>query len=93
MAKKDSDDKTLQIITHAIGIFAYILGALLIFALTKNKEVKMHAKNALNWQISLLIYYVSILTLSSISAFLMSISTKIFIIFPLVSPIRPSSRG
>lgn len=56
------DTKGLNIITHILGIFIGsslvlgFLGPLLIYLLVEDKEVKKHGKNALNWQISLLIY-------------------------------------
>jgi uncharacterized protein len=49
-------DNTLNIITHVLGLFSGFIGALIIFLVTKEKDVKEHAKKALNWQISLLIY-------------------------------------
>ncbi|MBM3228708.1 DUF4870 domain-containing protein [Candidatus Pacearchaeota archaeon] len=85
MAKKNvrkNEDRTLVILTHLIGIFAYVFGAALIFLLTKDLKVKKHAKNALNWQISLIIYYTLFLIASLISSLLMNTFPKVFIIFP-----------
>jgi|GEM_PF-7038831 len=48
MTGKKAEDRTLAIITHVIGIFALIIGAALIFILTKDRSVKKHAKNALD---------------------------------------------
>ena len=64
--KRVKQDRTLEIITHVIGIFSSVVGALLIFLLTVDKNVKKHSRNALNWQVSLLIYMVVVLTLSSV---------------------------
>ncbi|MBW6442315.1 DUF4870 domain-containing protein [Patescibacteria group bacterium] len=75
-------DRTLEIVTHIIGIFSYILGALLIFLLTKEKEVKKHAQNALNWQISLFIYSGVTLFLSFISSILEGNFSDFTVIFP-----------
>lgn len=81
MSKKEKDN-TLAILTHAIGIFAFIFGALLVFLLTKDKEVKKHSRNALNWQISLIIYFVIISLLSIVSSLLIYNFPNVFIIFP-----------
>ncbi|MFP4568346.1 MAG: DUF4870 domain-containing protein [Candidatus Woesearchaeota archaeon] len=78
----EAKDRTLQILTHAIGIIAYIFGALFIYILTKDLDVKRHARNALNWQISLAIYNVALLTLSSISALIMAVTQGVYILFP-----------
>lgn len=85
MTQKNSiqkKDETLAILTHAMGIFVYLFGALLVFLLTKDSRVKKHARLALNWQISLAIYYVFFLATSSISAILMGGFPNIYIIFP-----------
>lgn len=50
-------DNTLNIITHILGYFTNWIGPLIILLVTKEKDVKEHAKKALNWQISLIIYY------------------------------------
>ena len=76
MARKQKKDKTLEIITHVIGIFSGLFGALLIFFLSEDKSVKKHARNALNWQISLLIYFVMIFVLSLIIALIRSLTTN-----------------
>lgn len=81
MARK-SQDRTLAIITHVIGIFAYIMGALIIFLLTKDKQVKKHARNALNWQISLAVYAAMIFLLSVFSGLIMSFTVNVVIFIP-----------
>lgn len=81
MARK-SQDRTLAIITHVIGIFAYIIGALIIFLLTKDKQVKKHARNALNWQISLAVYATIIFLLSVFSGLIMSFTVNVVIFIP-----------
>jgi uncharacterized protein len=69
---KKNKDRTLEIITHLIGIFSYIIGPLIIFVLTKDKEVKRHSKNAINWQASLIIYSIMILIISMIFSLIAS---------------------
>ncbi|MFP4401967.1 MAG: DUF4870 domain-containing protein [Candidatus Nanoarchaeia archaeon] len=93
------DTKGLNIITHILGMFIGsslvlgFLGPLLIYLLVDNKEVKEHGKNALNWQISLLIYsaiagllWVVSLVLSFIIVgipFLVLFSTILFVLVAL----------
>jgi len=52
-----SDDKTLAIITHILGWFTGFIGPLIVLLVTQSTNVKNHAKQALNWQFSLLIYF------------------------------------
>lgn len=56
MAK--SDDKTLAILSHILGIFTWFIGPLIIYLATDDKKAKQHSRNALNWQITLTIYMV-----------------------------------
>lgn len=87
MAKQNlKKDRTLEIITHVIGIFSGIFGALLIFLLSKDNGVKKHSRNALNWQISLLFYFILIFILSLIVAMIRSffMGEEIFVSFSLL---------
>jgi uncharacterized Tic20 family protein len=49
---------TLAILAHLGGIFFGFVPALIIMLVTKDEILKKHAKAALNWQISLIIYSV-----------------------------------
>ena len=51
------DDNSLKSLTHILGIIAGFLGPLIVMLSTEDEEVKKHAKYALNWQLSLLIYF------------------------------------
>ena len=84
MKKTDNKakDQTLAIITHAIGIFAAFVGALLILILTRDTTIKKHAKAALNWQISFGIYSGLIFVLSVIAPLLSRMDPNIVIVFP-----------
>ena len=82
MASK-SEDRTLAVITHIIGIFSYVIGALIIFFLTKDRKVKRHAGNALNWQVSLIIYSVLLSVLSLMFAIILSLFTNTFVLAPI----------
>lgn len=56
MPKKNSN--TLKILTHILGLFAYFLGPLIVLLSSEEKDEKNHAKYALNWQISFIIYLI-----------------------------------
>ncbi len=56
--KSKSDDRTLAVLTHLLGLFVGLLGPLIVLLVSKSKSSKVHARNALNWQISLSIYCV-----------------------------------
>ena len=77
-----NEDRTLAIVTHLIGIFAYIFGAIIVFLLTKDKSVKKHARNALNWQISLAIYALMIIVASFLYVLIASFSLEITVVYP-----------
>ncbi len=54
-----SEDKTMAILAHVLGIFFGFIPALIIWLIKKDQSeyVNVHAKEALNFQISLIIYY------------------------------------
>jgi uncharacterized Tic20 family protein len=53
-----SDERTLAILCHVLGIFFWIFPSLIIYLLKKDESnyVAEHAKEALNFQISITIY-------------------------------------
>ncbi|MFA5485222.1 MAG: DUF4870 domain-containing protein [Candidatus Pacearchaeota archaeon] len=82
--KKNSEDKTLLILIHILGIFTYFVGALIIFLTTENKKAKKHARNALNWQLSIIIYFGGLFLLGIfISIFKSLFSGFLFFAIPL----------
>ncbi|NQV91144.1 DUF4870 domain-containing protein [Candidatus Woesearchaeota archaeon] len=56
MTKKN--DTTLPVLTHILSWLTGFLGPLIILLATKDKNAKNHARLALNWQFSMLIYVV-----------------------------------
>jgi uncharacterized Tic20 family protein len=56
MSKEDT--KTMSILAHVLGIFTGFIGPLIIYLVTTDKTAKIHAKNALNWQVSVIIYWI-----------------------------------
>ena len=52
------DEKTMAVLAHILGIVAGFIPSLIIFLVKKDsKFVRSNAVNALNFQISLIIYY------------------------------------
>ena len=52
-----SSDNTLAILVHILGLFSNFVGALVVYLVAKDDITKKHSARALNWQISLAIYY------------------------------------
>ena len=55
--KNSETEKLVIILTHLGGIFLWIFPALIVY-LVSESGVKSHVKNALNWQLSLIIYFI-----------------------------------
>ncbi len=51
-----ADRRTLSILVHVLGLFTGIIGTVVMLLVSEDAVVKAHARAALNWQISLLIY-------------------------------------
>jgi uncharacterized protein len=54
------DDNVMGMLAHLLGIFTGFIGPLVLYLVQKDKKGKTldNAKHALNFQISLLIYYI-----------------------------------
>lgn len=63
-----SDERTLAILVHVLGIFFWIFPGLIVYLLKKDESpyVAEHAKEALNFQIAITIYYIIGIVLSLI---------------------------
>lgn len=55
MAKKKQDN-TLPVLTHILAYFTSLIGPLIILLAAESKHAKNHARAALNWQLSLIVY-------------------------------------
>lgn len=87
----NSDEKTLAILAHVLTIVAWFLPPLIIYIL-KNQDssfVGAHAKESLNFQITLTIVMI-ILFITIIGIFLMWIVGIIALILVIVATIRAS---
>lgn len=59
MAKKKSDVKLMKELSHILGIFTLFIGPLIIYFVREEKEIRSETKKVLNWQFSLLIYFMA----------------------------------
>ncbi len=55
-SSQPSGDKSLVILSHVLGLLTGFVGPLILFVSSQDLDVKRHAKMALNWQITLVIY-------------------------------------
>ena len=65
--KNLEDNTALCVLTHILGIFIGIWGSLIIYFVTNQRDVKEHAKNALNWHLSVLVFVIFLIVLLIIS--------------------------
>jgi uncharacterized Tic20 family protein len=65
--KNSETEKLVIILTHLGGIFFWIFPALIVYLVSEG-GVKSHVKNALNWQLSLILY-AAIIGISAIFLF------------------------
>ena len=54
----DPNSNSMMALAHILGLLTGFIGPLVLYLATEDPEVKRHARLALNWQISLLIYLV-----------------------------------
>ena len=87
------DTKTLVILTHILGIVAGFIPSLVILLVSKDELVKKHAKNALNWQISFLIYYIiSMILIFIIVGILLVVALIILnIVFCIIATVKANN--
>lgn len=64
-------------LAHLLGLFMWLVGPLLIYAVTDDPFVKQNAAYATNWQIMLTIYM-------TVSGFLILVIIGFFLIFILI---------
>lgn len=89
----DQNDTTLPVLTHILGLFTGFLGPLVVFFISADDDnAKAHAKAALNWQISLVIYsIVSIILIFIVVGFVLLIVLSVLnLVFSIMAAIRAS---
>lgn len=94
-----NDDKNLAMLTHLSGIIFSIIVPLIVWLIHKDRSDKAYlvaeAKEALNFQITLLIGYVIcwVLTIIVIGAFLSPLLWLANVIFCIIAAVKVSSTG
>ena len=90
VATSKKEDTALPLLTHILGIFTGFIGALIILLVTNDEYAKKHARRALNWQLSLLIYYIIsfILVLVLVGFVLIGVFALLNIIFCIIAAVR-----
>jgi len=93
-ANVSSDERTMAILCHVLGIFFWIFPALIIYLIKKDEStyVAEHAKEALNFQISITIFYIisGILVLLLIGLLMIWLVYMANIIFCIIATIKAS---
>ncbi len=86
-------DKLIVVLTHLGGIFFGFLPALIVYLVKNEGWVKDNARNALNWQLTTLIYYAIswVLVVVLIGFFLPWLIVVLNLVFCLVAAIRSSN--
>jgi uncharacterized Tic20 family protein len=89
-----SEERTLAILAHLLTLVAPLLAPLIIYLIKKNDSdfVREHAKESLNFQISLIIYYIisAILALILIGFVLLAILGICNLVLVIVAAIKAS---
>lgn len=87
----DSDEKTLAILSHVLTFVAPILAPLIIYLLKKDNSsfVATHAKESLNFQITLILV-VLILIISVIGLFFLWIPGIVALILVIIATVKAS---
>lgn len=87
-------DTTLSVLTHIFGILSWFIGALIILLVTKDEKVKQHARRALNWQLSLIIYYLIsfMLIFVLVGILLIFVLAILNLIFCIIAAVKASNK-
>jgi uncharacterized protein len=86
------DGRTLGILVHLLGMFTSFFGPLIVYAVTTNPLVKMQSKNALNFQISIAIYFVisTVLCIVLIGFVGLLVLSILAFVLPIIATIKAS---
>ena len=92
------NNSTLNIVNHILGLLFSFVGPLIVLLATRDHSTKRHARTALNWQFSLIVYcLVSIVIfvlgffafpLFFIGIFLFLILGVLGLVFPIIAAVR-----
>ena len=93
-ASSASDDKTMALLAHLLGIFTGFIGALVIYLVKKDSSpfVERHAREALNFQITMAIaaFVGVVLTLVLIGIFVLIAVSIANIVFCILATLAAS---
>lgn len=89
--RPDGDERTLAIIVHVLSIFFWIVPGLVVYILKKDESafVADHAREAMNFQISMTILYV-VLLVSLVGILFLWVPWLIQLVACIVAAIRAS---
>ncbi len=87
-------DKTLAVLAHLSPVLFGFLGPLVILLVSSSKTVKNHARNSLNWQLSLIIYYLIsfVLMLIIVGIILLFILSMLNLVFCIIAAVKSSNK-
>ncbi|MFD2613804.1 DUF4870 domain-containing protein [Paenibacillus gansuensis] len=87
-----NDDKNLALLAHLLGLFTSVIAPLVIWILKKDSSpyIERHAKEAVNFQLSLIIYYFAagLLCIVLIGFLLLPLIGLFHLIFAIIASIR-----
>ncbi len=89
----DLNENNLAVITHLLGLFTSFIGPLIMYLVYKDtatEKLRSHIIDALNWQISLIIYLIisSLLMIILIGFVGFFILTILSILFPILAALE-----
>jgi uncharacterized Tic20 family protein len=89
--RPNGDERTLAILVHVLSIFFWIVPGLIVYIIKKDESpfVSEHAKEAMNFQISMSILYVALL-ISLVGILFLWIPWLIQLVACIVAAIRAS---
>ena len=90
------DDKNMGLMVHLLGLFTSFLGPLVVYLVKRDESpfIAAHAAEALNFQISLFVFYIGSFALMLVLVgFLTILATLVIsIVFPIMGAVA-ASRG
>ena len=90
---KNNSNNDLGFLAHLLGILTGFIGPLITYCVAEDDSLKEHSKKALNWQFSLLIYFViSFILIFVLIGFLLLIVLAILnLVFPIIAIVKATN--
>lgn len=88
--RSTSDGRTLASLTHVLGFFTWVIGPLVVLIVSDDPFVIQNAKNAVMWQLMVMIYGIIsvILILFVVGLFLLVLLGLLDLIFCIVAAVK-----